>query len=108
MAAGICVLAGVDRTKPILDPFCGTGSVIAEAASLALRRPPRRNPAAMALARLPAFADVDLRRVVLELRAAGRLTPATGDLLDLPMPPKPSPGVELPSKRLARMRRAER
>lgn len=70
VAAGICVLAGVDRTKPILDPFCGTGSVIAEAASLALRRPPRRNPAAMALARLPAFADVDLRRVVLELRAA--------------------------------------
>lgn len=43
-----------------------------------------------------------------QLRAAGRLTPATGDLLDLPMPPKPSPGVELPSKRLARMRRAER
>jgi prevent-host-death family protein len=43
-----------------------------------------------------------------QLRAAGRLTPATGDLLDLPMPPKPSPGAELPSKRLARMRRAER
>jgi prevent-host-death family protein len=43
-----------------------------------------------------------------KLRAAGRLTPAAGDLLDLPMPPKPSPGVELPSKRLARMRRAER
>jgi prevent-host-death family protein len=43
-----------------------------------------------------------------QLRAAGRLTPAAGDLLDLPMPPKPSSGVELPSKRLARMRRAER
>jgi len=43
-----------------------------------------------------------------QLRAAGRLTPAAGDLLDLPMPLKPPPGVELPSKRLARMRRAER
>lgn len=43
-----------------------------------------------------------------QLRAAGRLTSATGDLLDLPMPPKPSPGVELPSRRLARMRRTER
>ncbi len=43
-----------------------------------------------------------------QLRAAGRLTLATGDLLDLPMPAKSSPGVELPSKRLARMRRAER
>ena len=43
-----------------------------------------------------------------QLRAAGRLTPATGDLLDLPMPAKPAPGVELPSKRLARLRRAER
>ena len=42
------------------------------------------------------------------LLAAGRLTPAAGDLLELPVPPKPSPGVELPSKRLARMRRAER
>ncbi|MBX3026443.1 type II toxin-antitoxin system prevent-host-death family antitoxin [bacterium] len=43
-----------------------------------------------------------------QLRAAGRLTPAAGDLLDLPMPRKPSPGVELPSRRLARLRRAER
>ena len=43
-----------------------------------------------------------------QLRAAGRLTPAAGDLLALPMPPKPFTGVELPSKRLARMRRAER
>ncbi len=43
-----------------------------------------------------------------QLRAAGRLAPAGGDLLDLPMPSRPAAGIELPSRRLARMRRAER
>lgn len=43
-----------------------------------------------------------------QLRAAGRLVPAVGDLLDLPAPARPTAGIELPSKRLARQRRTER
>jgi prevent-host-death family protein len=42
------------------------------------------------------------------LRAAGETIPATRDLLDLPKPPPLSPGQELPSKVLARLRRDER
>lgn len=42
------------------------------------------------------------------LRAAGELEPATGDVDDLPPPLVLSPGTELPSQVLARLRRDER
>jgi prevent-host-death family protein len=60
----------------------------------------RGRPVALLIPAQPSLLD--------QLHAAGRLAPAVGDLLDLPMPPQPAAGVELPSKRLARMRRAER
>jgi antitoxin (DNA-binding transcriptional repressor) of toxin-antitoxin stability system len=60
----------------------------------------RGRPVALLIPAQPSLLD--------QLRAAGRLAPAMGDLLDLPMPSQPTAGVELPSKRLARMRRAER
>jgi prevent-host-death family protein len=41
------------------------------------------------------------------LRASGDITPATGDLDDLP-PPLPSRAAEVPSTVLARLRRDER
>ena len=42
------------------------------------------------------------------LRAAGETIPATRDLRDLPKPRPLSPGQELPSEVLARLRRDER
>ena len=42
-----------------------------------------------------------------QLRAAGEVTPATEDLVNLP-PPLPSRAAELPSAVLARLRRHER
>ena len=48
------------------------------------------------------------RSVIDDLEAAGRLVRAEDDLLDLGTPLRPRRGVELPSRRLTRMRTGER
>lgn len=50
---------------------------------------------------------VDESRALRRLRRAGRVVRARGDLLELE-PLRPKRGVELPSKRLRAMRKAER
>jgi putative N6-adenine-specific DNA methylase len=40
LAAGMLVLAGWDPATPLLDPFCGSGTLVIEAALKALRVPP--------------------------------------------------------------------
>jgi prevent-host-death family protein len=47
----------------------------------------------------------DVREV---LEAAGRLSRAEGDLLDLPAPIRVDPGLERPSRRLQKLRSTER
>lgn len=69
VAAGLALLAGATHERPLVDPFCGTGTLIAEAAALALRHPPRRDPRALALAHLQSFADVPAARIAKELEA---------------------------------------
>lgn len=64
IAAGLALLAAVSADEPLLDPFCGSGTLIAEAAAVALGLPPRRDPARMALSRLPPFRDLALSRLV--------------------------------------------
>ncbi|WP_071058574.1 class I SAM-dependent RNA methyltransferase [Pelistega sp. MC2] len=40
LAAGILALAGWDPSKPLYDPFCGSGTILIEAAWIALGIPP--------------------------------------------------------------------
>jgi putative N6-adenine-specific DNA methylase len=40
LAAGVLMAAGWDINKPILDPFCGSGTIPIEAAMMALNIPP--------------------------------------------------------------------
>jgi putative N6-adenine-specific DNA methylase len=40
LAAGLVMLTGWDRETPLIDPLCGSGTFLIEAAWLALRRPP--------------------------------------------------------------------
>ena len=40
LAAGILLLAGYDGSEPLLDPMCGTGTFVVEAALIATRTPP--------------------------------------------------------------------
>ncbi|POZ62601.1 RNA methyltransferase [Chromobacterium alticapitis] len=43
LAAGILRLAGYDGSQPLLDPMCGSGTFLVEAADIALNRAPGRN-----------------------------------------------------------------
>lgn len=40
LAAGVLLLAGYDGSQPLLDPFCGTGTIAIEAALIATRSAP--------------------------------------------------------------------
>ena len=40
LAAGLLLLAGYDGTQPFQDPFCGSGTIVIEAAWIATRRAP--------------------------------------------------------------------
>lgn len=40
LAAGLLLLAGYDGTQPFQDPFCGSGTIVIEAACIATRRAP--------------------------------------------------------------------
>ena len=40
LAAGMLLLAGYDGSKPFVDPMCGSGTIVSEAAMIAMRRPP--------------------------------------------------------------------
>ncbi|HSN57502.1 MAG TPA: THUMP domain-containing protein [Candidatus Sulfomarinibacteraceae bacterium] len=42
LAAGVLLLAGYDGAEPLLDPLCGSGTLLVEAALIATRTPPGR------------------------------------------------------------------
>ena len=64
VAAGLALLAGAaDGAPALVDPFCGTGTLIGEAAGLALGVPPYRAPDRMPLGHLPLFAGLDLEEI---------------------------------------------
>jgi 23S rRNA G2445 N2-methylase RlmL len=67
VAAGLALLAGAaDGVRALVDPFCGTGTLIGEAAGLALGLPPHRVPRRMPLGVLPLFAELDLEEIARE------------------------------------------
>ncbi len=41
LAAGLILLTGWDGTTPLLDPMCGSGTILIEAARIALNQPPQ-------------------------------------------------------------------
>ena len=78
LAAGILMASGWDRVSPLLDPFCGSGTIPIEAAMMALGIPPgsRRRFAFMAW---PGY-DENLWHTLLSAQpeAAGDLPPILG------------------------------
>ena len=44
LAAGLLALAGWTPDVPLLDPFCGSGTIVIEAATIAARRRTRTRP----------------------------------------------------------------
>lgn len=60
IAAGLAWLAGVTAGRPLVDPFCGSGTLIVEAAAIVLGFPPGRRPSDTALPWLFPFSGLPL------------------------------------------------
>ncbi|MBK6754145.1 MAG: class I SAM-dependent RNA methyltransferase [Flavobacteriales bacterium] len=59
LAAGMVLLSGWDRRSPFVDPMCGSGTILIEAAMIALRIPPNHDRAQFGFERWKDF-DADL------------------------------------------------
>jgi putative N6-adenine-specific DNA methylase len=55
LAAGVVLASGWDGRGPVVDPMCGAGTLLAEAASIALGQPPGSLRRGWAFERLPGF-----------------------------------------------------
>lgn len=76
--AAACILAsGWNRRGPVVDPMCGSGTLLAEAAAIALELPPGRHRQRWAFERLPGFERADWQAV----QRQGSRTPSVADLL---------------------------
>lgn len=65
LAAGMLLLAGWDGTKPFIDPMCGSGTLLIEAALIALGIPPGIYRKGFAFEKWKDF-DADLYETILE------------------------------------------
>jgi putative N6-adenine-specific DNA methylase len=72
LAAGVLLLGGYDGTGPLVDPFCGSGTLLVEAALIATNTAPGLLGRPFGLQRHPAFDPPLFDEVRQEARAAVR------------------------------------
>lgn len=72
LAAALVLLTGWDGTVPLVDPLCGSGTILIEAALLALNRAPGLVRERFGFQRWPTFEASRWRRLVDEARQAER------------------------------------
>jgi 23S rRNA G2445 N2-methylase RlmL len=75
LAAGVVLLSGWDRRAPFLDPFCGSGTLLVEAAQLAAGRAPGLSREGFAFEKLPGFDRARYEALREELRARTHFPP---------------------------------
>ena len=73
LAAAVVMLSGWDRRSPLLDPFCGSGTILVEAACLAAGIAPGGFRERFAFERLPGHDAAAWSEVRSRARAAGEL-----------------------------------
>lgn len=73
LAAGCVLLSGWDKRSPFLDPFCGSGTLLVEAAMIAADRPPGSFGRRFAFEGWPGHEATRWQRMRDEARAASKL-----------------------------------
>jgi len=79
LAAALLISSGWDRRSPLVDPFCGSGTIAIEAASMARRIPPGRHRE-FAFQTWPRFADMRWDRLLVgaDDEMIDRIVPISG------------------------------
>jgi len=72
LAAGLVLLSGWDRRAPLLDPFCGSGTILVEAALIASDTAPGLFRERFGFERLPGHDAAPWQRLRAAARARGR------------------------------------
>ncbi len=75
LAAGIVLLSGWDRRAPLLDPFCGSGTILVEAALIASDTAPGLFRERFGFERLPGHDAARLERMRAQARGRARFPP---------------------------------
>ncbi len=63
LAAGMLILSGWDRKSPLIDPMCGNGTILAEAAMMAMNRPPNLKRTQFGFRTWPEYSPVLFNRI---------------------------------------------
>lgn len=74
LAAGMLLLAGYDGSRPFLDPMCGSGTIVMEAAMIAAKIAPNIQRKEFGFMRWNNF-DAELWKKILEEAKAGEVRP---------------------------------
>lgn len=102
LAAGLLLASAWDGDSPLLDPFCGSGTIPIEAASLALGLPPGRQRG-FAFMDWPAFEHVAWQALLLQAdQASQRLVQAKAGRLRLLASDRDAGAIELAQANAAR------
>lgn len=75
LAAGLIRLSGWNASQPLVDPFCGTGTILIEAAMIATKTPPQLLRESFGFKTWNSFEPIIWNRVKAEVRSGIRKTP---------------------------------
>ena len=75
LAAGLLLLAGWHKNIPLVDPMCGTGTILIEAAMMGQQMAPHLHRSEFGFKNWPNYQPTTWNRVLAEAKAAVRKTP---------------------------------
>ncbi len=78
LAAGLLVMSGWDRERPLVDPMCGSGTIAIEAAMMAANMPAQINRPFFGFTRWPDFQPDVWSQIVNEAKV--KMLPAKGNI----------------------------
>lgn len=72
LAAGMLTLSGWDKKTPLVDPMCGSGTILVEAAMMAMNMPPNMKRKDFGFRTWPEYSPILFNNILLELQSKVR------------------------------------
>lgn len=72
LAAGMLTLSGWDKKTPLVDPMCGSGTILVEAAMMAMNMPPNMKRKDFGFRTWPEYSPILFNNILVELQSKMR------------------------------------